>query len=82
MRAPSRNLSVAIAVAAWCWPPPPPACRSCSRTRSRTRPEGPGDLWLFLSQFVSSLQTAAGLVLAARGVVGVVWSAASDRGLA
>lgn len=40
-----------------------------------------GDLMIFLTSLLSSLQTAGGLVLAV-GLVGVVWSVTVERGLA
>ena len=81
MRAPSRNLSVAIAVAGLVLAAVAAGVQILLSNTFEDASDGPGDLWLFLSQFVSSLQTAAGLVIAV-GIVGVVWSAATDRGLA
>ena len=81
MRAPSRNVSVAIAVAGLVLAAAAAGLQILLSNTFGDAAGGPGDVWLFLSQFVSSLQTAAGLVLAA-GIIGLVWSAASDRGLA
>ena len=78
MRAPSRNLSIAIAVAGLVLAAVAAGLQIVLSNTFEAASDGPGDVWLFLSQFVSSLQTAAGLVLAV-GIVGVVWSVASDR---
>lgn len=81
MRAPSRNLSVAIAAAGLVLAAAAAGLQILLSNTFEDASDGPGDLWLFLSQFVSSLQTAAGLVLAVN-IVGVVWSVSSDRGVA
>ena len=81
MRTPSRNLGIAITVGGVLLSAVAALLQILLSHAFDDTTESPGDTWAFLSQIVYSLQTAGGFVIAA-GVVGLVWWAASDRGLA